>query len=30
MNFFLFFAVETHLADENETGLGVSGLGECH
>jgi len=29
---FLIVAVEAHLADENETGLGIgiSKLGECH
>ena len=27
---FLFFAVKSHLADENETSLGISELGECH
>ena len=30
MNFFLIVAVKAHLADENETGLGISELGECH
>jgi len=27
---FLIFAVKAYLADENETGLGISELGECH
>jgi len=27
---FLIVAVKAHLADENETGLGISELGECH
>jgi len=29
-DFFLIFAVKAYLADENETGLGISELGECH
>ena len=27
---FLIVAIKAHLADENETGLGISELGECH
>jgi len=27
---FLIVAVKAYLADENETGLGISELGECH
>jgi len=30
MNFFLIVAVKAYLADENETGLGISELAECH
>ena len=28
--YFLIVAVKAHLADENDTGLGISELGECH
>jgi len=32
MNYVIMFivAVKAHLADENETGLGISELAECH